>query len=89
MPERLNYIYRISSYLFLGIVVFAMVFYQNIIITTKGTMDDMGNILVPPTEAEALLGNIYTGVYSLIVVVFGTLYKKIAEKQTNDENHRY
>ena len=89
MPAHLRKTYKILSYLFLGIVVFAMVFYQNIIITTKGTMDDMGNILVPPTETDSMLGNIYTFIYSLVVIIFGTLYKKIAEKQTNDENHRY
>jgi hypothetical protein len=89
MPDRLNNFYKITSYLFLGIVVFAMVFYSHVILSTKGTMDDLGNVIVAPTSTDSLLGNIYTGVYSLVVVVFGTLYKKIAEKQTNDENHRY
>ena len=36
MPDNLRRTYKVLSYLFLGIVVFAMVFYQNIIITTKG-----------------------------------------------------
>ena len=57
-----------------------MVAYSHIILSTKGTMDDMGNVIVPPTDTESMLGNIYTGVYSFVVVVFGTLYKKIAEK---------
>ena len=35
------------------------------------------------------MGNIYTFVYSVVVIIFGTLYKKIAEKQTDAENHRY
>lgn len=36
-----------------------------------------------------MMGNVYTFVYSIVVITFGTLYKKIAEKQTVDENHRY
>ena len=55
-----------------------MVFYQNIIITTKGKMDEMGNIIEPPSETDSLMGNIYTTVYSIVVIVFGTLYKHIA-----------
>ena len=80
MPDRLSYFYKITSYIFLGIVVFAMVAYSHVILSTKGTMDEMGNVIVPPTDTDSLLGNIYTGVYSFVVVVFGTLYKKIAEK---------
>ena len=89
IQQKSKYTYSALSYLFLGIVVYAMVFYQNIIITTKGTLDEQGNVIVPPSEVDSLMGNIYTTVYSLVVIIFGTLYKKIAEKQTDEENHRY
>jgi hypothetical protein len=56
-----------------------MVFYQNIIITTKGKMDSMGNIIEPPTETQQYMGTLYTTVYSVVVIIFGTLYKKLAE----------
>jgi hypothetical protein len=40
------------GFLFLGIVVTAMVVYPNIILTTKGEMDEFGIVIVPPTEAQ-------------------------------------
>lgn len=36
-----------------------------------------------------IAGTIYTTVYSVIVVIFGSLYKILAVRQTEDENHRY
>lgn len=66
-----------------------MVVYPNIILTTKGEMDEFGIVIVPPTEAQQNLDSIYTFVYSLVIILFGQLYKGIAIKQTNDENHRY
>lgn len=44
-----KYTYITLSYLILGIVIFAMVFYFNIIISTKGTTDLLGNIIDPQT----------------------------------------
>jgi hypothetical protein len=49
MLTSLKFTYKALCYLFLGIVVCAMVFYQNIILSTKGTRDEDGNIIVPPT----------------------------------------
>ena len=34
-------------------------------------------------------GFVYTTVYSIIVILFGTLYKDLAYKYTEDENYRY
>ena len=47
MPSKLKYTYKILSYFFLGVVIFAMVLYQNVIITTKPQMDHLGEELVP------------------------------------------
>jgi len=38
---------------------------------------------------DKLMGYGLTVVYSIIVIVFGALYKKLALVQTYRENHRY
>ena len=68
---------------------FAMGFYQNIVISTKGKMDEMGNILEAPNEEDKMLGSIYSFIYSMVVIIFGTGYKQLAYKQTTDENYQY
>jgi len=45
------------------------------VISTKGKMDEMGNILEPPTEEDKMLGSIYSFIYSMVVIIFGTAYK--------------
>lgn len=66
------------KYLFLFIVIFSMIYYQTIILTTKGKMSPDGDIIEPPTSFDSFLGNIYTAVYSAVVITFGTLYKILA-----------
>jgi len=49
MPKSLKITYRLLSYLFLGIVIIAMVIYQNIILSTKGESDHKGKMTDAPT----------------------------------------
>ena len=64
-----------------------MYFYEYLITTTKGTLDEDGNVVIPPTMTETITGFFYTGVYSAIIILFGTLYKILASIQTKSENH--
>jgi len=87
-----NYWGRISrewlSYFFCFLVVLAMIIYQVMIDSTKGTWEN-GELIVPPTFEQTITGYIYTSVYSIIVIVFGAIYKYIALVQTQKENYRY
>jgi len=77
------------SYIFILIVIIAMVAYQTIVQSTKGTFDEEGNQLVPPTMTDKITGYVYTGTYACVVIIFGQMYKKLAFIQTLRENHRY
>lgn len=66
-----------------------MGFYQNIVISTKGTLDEKGHVIKPPTEQDKFNGSLYSFIYSMIVIVFGFAYKQLAYKQTDDENYQY
>jgi hypothetical protein len=52
-------------------------------------MDDEGVVVVEPTQKDFIKGQILTIIYSIAVIVLGTLYKLLAYKTTEDENHRY
>jgi hypothetical protein len=52
-------------------------------------MDDEGNVVVEPTQTDFIKGLFMTVIYSILVIVLGTLYKFLAYKTTKDENHRY
>jgi hypothetical protein len=80
---------KLGSYIALLLVLGAMTFYQYIIFETKGKRDLKGNIVEPPTEIDKIKGQIYSVIYSIVIVVFGEIYKVFANLQTNDENHRY
>jgi len=45
---------------------------------TKGTFSDTGELIVPPTFDDKITGYVYTTIYSLVVIIFGALYKKVA-----------
>jgi hypothetical protein len=66
-----------------------MLIYQTVILNTKGTMDDNGDIVEEPTQTDIYSGYLYTLIYSVVVIIFGEGYKMLAYKQTEDENHRY
>jgi len=65
-----------------------MFIYQIVIDGTKGTWEN-GELVVPPTFDDKLTGYIYTTIYSIVVIIFGSIYKYIAVVQTTKENHRY
>jgi len=48
-------------------------------LTTKGERDAEGNIIADPTPADVRRGHILTLVYSVVVMLFGTLYKELAK----------
>jgi hypothetical protein len=80
---------RIGSYIALLLVLAAMIIYQYIIFDTKGKRDEEGNIIEPPTSLDTIKGQVYSVVYSIVIILFGEIYKVFANLQTNDENHRY
>lgn len=90
MKKKKECTYTFLSYLFLIIVFSSMAIYQTLIFTTKPKIDAEGKP-IPGTQTMQMkiLGTIYTTVYSVIVVLFGSLYKILAVRQTEDENHRY
>ena len=47
--------------------------------TTKGKRDEQGNIIEEPTPYDMKKGFVLTGVYSAVVMLFGTLYKELAK----------
>jgi hypothetical protein len=38
-------------------------------------MDSHGNIIEPPTADEKFAGTVYSFIYSMVVIIFGTAYK--------------
>lgn len=84
-----NYGISLGKFTFLMTVIFSMAFYQNIILTTKGEMDDQGNIITPPTEMDKFNASLYSFLYSMAVIIFGNLYKVLAYIQTDKENYQY
>ena len=89
IDKKLKTTMTVASYTFLFIVLVAMVLYQYLMKDLKGLYDEEGRQINPPTMQEKILGYIITTVYSGIVIVFGTSYKKLATIQTNNENYRY
>lgn len=59
------------------------------ILTTKGQMDEDGQVIVEPTMNEILTGHLITLIYSGLVIGLGYVYKLRAIQRTEDENHRY
>jgi hypothetical protein len=42
-----------------------------------------------PTTKEKMYGYLCTTVYSVVVILFGTIYKKLSLYQTEKDNHQY
>lgn len=78
-----------GSYFALLAVLAAMTFYQYIIFDTKGKRDADGNIIEPPTAHDKFMGQVYSVVYSIVIIIFGEIYKLFANIQCDEENHRY
>jgi hypothetical protein len=70
----------LGKYLFLGVIIATMMLYQSFILTTKGIMDESGHMINPPSDKDKLQGTIASFIYSMLVVVFGLTYKKLAYK---------
>lgn len=75
------------SQFFLLVVLLSMIIYQIVIPSTQGQKDELGN--VTQTFNQKVTGYIYTSVYSAVVIIFGMIYKFLANNQTQKENHRY
>ena len=79
MPKKRKYAVSIAKFIFLIIVIYAMITYQVLILSTKGKVDlETGDVIEQPTVNQKLLGYFFTFVYSLVVIIFGTLYKYLA-----------
>ena len=78
--------YTVTSLLGLGICVFSIVVYRILKLMLK--FDDQ--VKKPTlTMEEQILGLLYSCAYTAAVIIFGTLYKKLAWAHTYAENHRY
>ena len=69
---------KVGSFFALATVFAAMMFYQTIIFNTKGKRDEEGNIVEPPTTRDHILAQVYSVVYSIVVILFGEIYKRFA-----------
>jgi hypothetical protein len=67
----------VVSYFFCFLVIVAMVIYQLMIDKTKGVWEN-GELVTPQTFEQRVTGYVYTSVYSLVVIIFGSIYKWIA-----------
>lgn len=68
----------VSSYLFILIVLVAMILYQNFSENLSQKVDENGKVIREQTQEMKIKGYIYTFVYSIIVIIFGNLYKILA-----------
>ena len=67
-----------------------MVLYANISQRFKDRRDEHGEIILPKKPLiYKVYGYLITGVYSVLVILFGLGYKKLAKKITENENHQY
>ena len=73
--------------MFFLLVVGSMVAYQTLSRKTKATTLEDG--VVEPAEYSQVVGYVITAVYSVLVIIFGGMYKILARKLTVAENHRY
>ena len=69
---------KFGSFFALATVFAAMIFYQTIIFNTKGKRDAEGNIIEPPTSKDHMMAQVYSVVYSVVVILFGEIYKRFA-----------
>ena len=77
------------SYLFIAIVLASMIIYQTLNYATKPKYNEQGDKIVDQTLQMKITGIIYSTIYSIVVILFGNLYKNLAYKKTDDENYRY
>lgn len=89
MKKKQNFKMAGLSYLFIAIVLASMIVYQILNQLTKPQYNEKGEKIKEQTILMKIQGFIYTTVYSIIVILFGTLYKDLAYKYTEDENYRY
>ena len=80
---------RFASFLILSLVIVAIIVYRTMILQTKGTLDEEGNVVTAPTREEQLWGFGYSLIYSVFIVLVGYLYRIIANSLTEDENYKY
>jgi len=76
MSSKLSFL----EYLFLIIVLIAMFVYQHF----KAVI-----LLLPESTMKKIYGYGLTCVYSTIIIVFGTAYKKLILYKVNKTNHQY
>ena len=55
-----------------------MYFYQDINLQYKCKLDENGDVISKATMSMKIKGYAATGVYSFIVIIFGTAYKKLS-----------
>ena len=55
-----------------------MYFYQKINLEYKSKLDINGNAITTPTTEMKIKGYTATCVYSCVVIIFGTAYKKLS-----------
>ena len=93
MPIRQERIFKAIVYLILFAIIATMAIYQVLIANTRIPKDEDGNEIGNLTQEEKddkkNRGVIVNVIYSVVLLVIGTLYKTLAVKQTEAENWRY
>ena len=64
-----------------------MFLYQRIGLQFKPQYYPDGKLKSMPTTKEKMYGYLCTTVYSIVVILFGTIYKKLSLYQTEKDNH--
>lgn len=93
MPKNLDRIFKATVYLILFAIIATMAIYQVLIANTRIPKDAEGNEIGNLTKKEKdelkNRGTVINVIYSVALLVIGTLYKTLAVKQTEAENWRY
>ena len=93
MPVALKRFYTITVYTTLALVIASMSIYQWLIAQTIIPIDENGNEIGNFSEEEKAqkrnLSIVINTVYSIVILVLGIVYNKIALDETDAENWRY
>lgn len=89
MKKRKKLMFESGTYILIAAVVVAMVVYNFMSEAQKAVEDIDGNVIREQTQQMKINGGIISIVYSVVVILFGWLYKLLAQKQTEAENFRF
>lgn len=93
MSEKMQRRYQLLIYSLLGLIAAAMIIHQYLLHQTNIPTDKDGketdDLTAEEKSTQRAWGALVNTIYSIVVLIFGTLYKVLAVKQTEAENWRY